>query len=176
MTRRKAPANAAITRSLGALFIFALGASVSPALAATGADASCDQSAESPPLPEPTTDALSLEVVEHAVSDHDVPGRMSVDGSAEAGGSGLDSSSEPPRVETLLRRIFDETQIRTPGLPESEDVKERNAPMATDNPESADSASAEFGDAQDAAPGPRLPGISSDELLRFKRQMYRTDI
>lgn len=176
MTHRKAPANTAITRGLGALLIFALGASVNPVFAATGADASCDQSAEAPTLPEPRAGALSLEVVEHTVSSHDAPGRLSVDGSAESGGSGLEPVPEPPGVEALLRRIFDETQIRAPGLAEAEDVDERNAPMAIDKSDSADSASAESDDGEDASPGPRLPGISSDEFLRFKRQMYRTDI
>jgi hypothetical protein len=146
---------------------------VSPALAATGANASCDQSAESPKLPEPSSGALTFEVVEHTVSGHDAPGRLSVDGSAEPGGSGLQPDSGPPRVETLLRRIFDETQLRTPVLPEAEDPEERTEPMAIDKSDSTDS---ETGDGQDATPGPRLPGVSRDDLVRFQRQMYRTDI
>ena len=174
MTHRKAQANTAIVRGLGALLVLALGASVSPALAATGTN--CDQAAESPPLPEPGTGALNFEVVEHAISGHEAPGRLSVDGSAESGGSGLETDPGPPRVETLLRRIFDETQLRAPDFLESDEPEERNAPMAIDKPESVNSTSAAPGEAEDVVPGPRLPGISRDELLRFKRQMYRTDI
>ena len=171
MTHRKAQGSTALIRGLGALLVIALGASLSPALAATGTN--CDQGAESPPLPEPGTGALSFEVVEHTVSSHDAPGRLSVDGSAEPGGSSLEPEQGPPRVETLLRRIFDETRLRAPALTESE---ERIAPMAIDKLDSANSTSAESGEVQDAEPGPHLPGVSRDELLRFKRQMYRTDI
>jgi hypothetical protein len=117
-----------------------------------------------------------LEVVEHTVSGHDAPGRLSVDGSTEPGGSGLEPDPGPPKIEALLRRIFDETQIRAPDVSESEVREDRNAPMAIDKSESAESTSAGSGTVEDAAPGPRLPGVSSDELLRFKRQMYRTDI
>jgi hypothetical protein len=152
----------------------ALSAVVGPALAATGTN--CDQAAESLPLPEPGTDALTFEVVEYTVSDHDAPGRLSVDGSDESGGSGLETDPGPPRVETLLRRIFDETQLRAPDLAEADEPEERHAPMVIDKPESVNSSSAAPDQAESAVPGPHLPGVSHDEFLRFKRQMYRTDI
>ena len=62
-------------------------------------------------------------------------------------------------------------RLRQPEVPE-----ERSAPFAVDKSENGDDKAATDpgDDAVDVAP--RLPGVSADELLRLKQQMYRTDI
>jgi hypothetical protein len=105
-----------------------------------------------------------------------VPGQTSVDSAIEPGGSSTPSTDERPRVETLLRRIFDEPQLRTPEIPETAESDERSAPFVVDKPEKVEKPAASVPDAETSDVAPRLPGVSSDELLRFKQQMYRTDI
>ncbi|MGI9249419.1 MAG: hypothetical protein ACR2QI_10410 [Woeseiaceae bacterium] len=56
-----------------------------------------------------------------------------------------------PRVEAVLRKVFEDSA--TP-LADSEQPDEDDAPTMKS----------------------RLPGVSDDELSRYKRQMYRTDI
>jgi hypothetical protein len=139
-------------------------------------DARCDRSAESPSLPEASEGTLSIEVVDHTAAGHDVPGRLSIDGSKEDGGTGLEPDPGTPRVETLLRRIFDDTQLRTPALSESAETDERSAPLAIDESESADAPVSESTDPENGAAETVVPSVSRDDLVRFKRQMYRTDI
>jgi hypothetical protein len=165
------------TSGLRALLLLAPAAFMSPALAATGADTRCDPAAESAGLPEAAVGSLTIEVVEHNASSQVTPGQLSVDGSVNDGGSGLEPDPRPPEVETLLRRIFDETQLGARGLPEPEDSDARAAPLANEKAETHDAPASESTDAEiDPAAAPRLPGVFGDDLVRFKRQMYRTDI
>jgi hypothetical protein len=156
--------------------LLALGTSTNPALAATSADTRCDQSAESPALPDVRAGNLTLEVVDHAVSEPAVPGRISVDSAIEPGGSSNPSVDDRPRVETLLRRIFDEPQLRAPEVPATEELDKRSAPFVVEKPEKAEKPAATVPEVEATDVAPRLPGVSSDDALRFKQQMYRTDI
>ena len=177
MTHRMAPRRTERLCGLNALLLLALSASMSPALAATGADTRCDQSVDSPQMPDVRNSNLTLEVVDHAVPNSAAPGQVSVDSAIEDGGSKVPSAiNDPPRVETLLRRIFNEPQLRAPEAPPAEEADERSAPFAVDKSENGEETkSTVTGDeASDVAPG--LPGVSGDELVRFKQQMYRTDI
>ena len=175
MTYRIAPRSIERLSGLGAA-LFALGFALSPALAATGADTRCDQSVDSAQMPDAHNNNLTLEVVDHMATDSLAAGQLSIDSALEDGGSAAPSTDDPPRVEALLRKIFDETQLYTPEVSSPEDVDERSAPLAvnkTDNgEEQTPSGSRDV--ANEIAP--RLPGVSGDELLRFKQQMYRTDI
>ena len=176
MVHRMAPRRMERLSGLSALLLLALGTTTSPALAATSADTRCDQSAKSPALADVPRANLTLEVVDHGVSESVVPGQTSVDSAIEPGGSSTPSTDERPRVETLLRRIFDEPQLRTPEIPETAESDERSAPFVVDKPEKVEKPAASVPDAETSDVAPRLPGVSSDELLRFKQQMYRTDI
>jgi hypothetical protein len=171
MVHRMAPRRTGRFSGMSALLL-AVGVSTSPALAATSADSRCDQSAESPALPDVRPGDLSLEVVDHSVT----PGQTSVDSAIEPGGSSNAPANERPRVETLLRRIFDEPQLRAPEVPETEEADTRSAPFAVDKPENAEKPTTTVPGDKDSEPSPHLPGVSSDDVLRFKRQMYRTDI
>ena len=176
MTHRKAPRSTERLSGLSALLVFALGSAMSPASAATGADTRCDQSVDSPQMPDVRNSNLTLEVVDHGVTESVTPGQLSIDSAVEDGGNAIPSVDDRPRVETLLRRIFDEPQLRAPEIAPAEEAEERSAPFAVDKSENGDDkASSNPGDdANDVAP--RLPGVSGNELLRFKQQMYRTDI
>lgn len=176
MTHRKAPGCTETLNGLSALLLLALGTSMSPALAATSADTRCDQSVGSPEIPIVHHRNLTLEVVDHGSTSAVEPGQLSVDGAIEDGGSKVPAVDERPRVETLLRRIFDEPQLRTTEAPPAEDADGRSVPFAVDKSENVEkpAATAPEDEASDIAPS--LPGVSSDELLRLKQQMYRTDI
>ena len=176
MTHRKAPRSIERLSGLSALLVFALGFAMSPALAATGADTRCDQSVDSPQMPDVRNSNLTIEVVDHGATESVAPGQLSIDRAREDGGTATPSVDDRPRVETLLRRIFDEPQLRTPELAPAEEAEERSAPFAVDKSENGEekASTAPGDDASDVAP--RLPGVSGDELLRFKQQMYRTDI
>lgn len=149
---------------------------MSPALAATGADTRCDPSAEAPQLPEAMPGTLTIEVVEHSSASPVTPGQLSLDGSTDEGGSGLEADPGPPQVETLLRRIFDERQLRAPDPAEDDEPDTRTAPMAIDKSEAAEPPGSGAAKSKIDSAAPRIPGISGDDLVRFKRQMYRTDI
>ena len=176
MTHRLAPRPTERLSGLSALLLLALGSAMSPALAATGADARCDQSVDSPQMSDVRDSKLTLEVVDHGVTKSVAPGQLSIDSAIEDGGATIHSADDPPRVETLLRRIFDEPQLRAPEGTPAEEADERSAPFAVDKSENGEdkTPAGPRNEANDAAP--RLPGVSGDELLRFKQQMYRTDI
>ena len=154
----------------------ALGSAMSPALAATGADTRCDQSVDSPQMTDVRSSNLTLEVVDHGATESVTPGQLSIDSAVEDGGATIPSVDDRPRVETLLRRIFDEPQLRTREIAPAEEVDERSAPFAVDKSDNGEekTSTTSGDDANDIAP--RLPGADGDELLRFKQQMYRTDI
>jgi len=173
LTHRMAPRRIEPLSGLSALLLLVLGTSMSPALAATSVDSRCDQSAESPAMPDVRTNHLILEVVDHGESQSSVPGHLSVDSANEAGGSSNPSSIDPPGVESLLRRLFDEPQLRTPEVSTVQEADERGAPLAVDKSDNVEkpASTVSGNEASDEA-----PGVPSDELLRFKQQMYRTDI
>lgn len=176
MTHRKAPRSTEQLSGLSALLVVALGSVTSPALAATGADTRCDQSVASPQMTDVRSSNLTVEVVDHGATESVTPGQLSIDSAIEDGGTTIPSVDDRPRVETLLRRIFDEPQLRTPEIAPAEEVDERSAPFAVDKSDNGEekTPTGSGDDASDIAP--RLPGVSGDELLRFKQQMYRTDI
>lgn len=176
LTHRMAPRRIDPLSGLSALLLLALGTSMSPALAATNADSRRDQSAESPAMSDVRTNHLILEVVDHGESQSAAPGQLSVDSAIEAGGSVNSSTIEPPRVESLLRRIFDEPQLRTPEISTVEEADERSAPLAVDKSDNIEKPASAVPGKEASNAAPRMPGVSSDELLRFKQQMYRTDI
>lgn len=177
MTHRKAPACTAIASGFRALLLLLPGAFCGSALAATGADTRCDQAAGPPQLPVATVGNLTIEVVEHNASRRLAPGQFAVDGSLNDGGSGLEADPARPQVDALLRRIFDETQHRSPGRSDAEEYDAQRAPLANDGTDTHDAQVSESTDAEiEPTTAPRLPGVFDDHMVRFKRQMYRTDI
>ena len=89
-----------------------------------------------------------------------------------------------PRVETILREIFDESvpedheaAAATPiSSPHAAPLAELTAPDLLDKSRSIDDA--EIRDDERGVNGvnTRVPGVSEDDLARYRRQMFRTDI
>jgi hypothetical protein len=124
------------------------------------------------PLMSPTEgDGLSIQVIDHGSATAAAADELATDdtGADPAGGS------KGPRVETMLRRIFDEARARQPGLSEPEIVEDGAAPFAVDKTDSMEEPAAAL-EAEPADSAAELSGFSADELLRYREQMFRTDI
>ena len=151
--------------ALSTLALFVLAAWSSSALAATGAETRCDQSVLSVDMPDESHSGLAIDVVDHGPARSS--GVIEQDPADDASG---------PQVEILLRRIFDEPQLRPVDADESENVEEMTAPLAVDQVETVEEAAKKANSDESSNTSADLPGVSADDLLRFKRQMYRTDI
>lgn len=146
-----------------------------PVLASSGIDPVCD---DSDPLTS-LADELITEAVDHAPSVGSTSMRLGI----------VDQSpprlaSATPRVDRILRQIFDETP---PDNADSGDAAARStaAPLVElKTPDLIDEARDRF---RRAAPesqtdvptplvDPRFPGLSDADAERYRRQMYRTDI
>ena len=149
------------------LALLSLAAWSGSAVAATGAETRCDQSVRSADMPDTRASGLKIEVVDHG------PARSS--GVIEEDPSDADDAAGP-KVEVLLRRIFDEPQLRPVDAEESEDIDGVTAPLAVDQVETVEEAAKKANSDEATKTSADLPGVSADDLLRFKRQMYRTDI
>jgi len=165
-----------IISGLSALALLAIGGAwTNTAFASTGADARCDQSVDLPRLLDIPAEKLTIEVVDHGTSRAVAVGELSVD-DLIVGDDAANPLDIRPRVDVLLRKIFDEPQLGTLQAPQAEDVDARHVPLAVDKTENGEEAAAtvDSGDGSDRATA--LPGVSDDDLMRFKQQMYRTDI
>jgi hypothetical protein len=153
---------------MSAAIVLVAAAMAHPSLAATGTDARCDQSMDTPPM-SPTDDGnLAIQVIDHGTATAAAVQTVPVEETAA-------DSPKGPRVEIMLRRIFDEARARQPGLPEPDVEHDRSAPLAVDKTDGVEEPTAVL-EAEPADSGAELPGFSSDELLRYRQQMFRTDI
>ena len=59
---------------------------------------------------------------------------------------------------------------------DSDEVDEMAAPLAAEQGETIEEAATKADSEESAETSARLPGVSEDDLMRFKRQMYRKDI
>ena len=164
MRFRQTPRNTKVISGLSALALMALGAAwMNPAFASAGAETRCDQSVDAPQLLNIPAEKLTIEVVDHGAASSLAAGDSSVDDPIDYNDTAANPLDVRPRVEIMLRRIFDEPQLRSPESPQTEDVDARHAPLTVEGSDSNAVTTA-------------LPGIAGDDLVRFKRQMYRTDI
>ena len=154
--------------------VLALAAWVHPAFSATGTDARCDQSPDAPEMSISDDGKLALRIIGHGTTS-----TAADDLALEAAHAdpSADTASYPagPRVDVMLRRIFDEARVPRPSPSEPQKTGKLSAPLAVDKTEKVDDASAvlEFDPADSTA---EFPGFSPDELSRYRQQMYRTDI
>lgn len=97
------------------------------------------------------------------------------------------SVSMAPRVETILREIFDErvpegqeaADATAVSSPNAAPLAELTAPGLREKSRDIDtSAESKIRDADKDVTGvsTNVPGLSSDELSRYRREMFRTDI
>lgn len=151
-----------------------LGLASAPALAASGINPLCD---EEQTLPAPP-DELTIDTVDHVPIIDAATSRLGiVDQSPPA------LASATPRVDRILRQIFDETP---PADESGESVALSTAAPLVEltTPDLVDDASDEFrpespesqGDLPPPLVDPRFPGLSDADAERYRRQMFRTDI
>ena len=123
-------------------------------------------------MPVPSPGKLTIDVVNHGPTD-EIDVAPTIDESyEEESATGRPSS----RVEYLLRKIFDEPQLRTIDAEELQESDEITAPLAVDKTEAVDESASDSNSEEISPNAAGLPGVSEDDLARFKQQMYRTDI
>ena len=175
MTTRQAPRRGTASSRLCAAALLVLGAWVHPALSATGSDASCDQPLVGPPMSIEDNRRLPLEVIDHGPNVTAAAGDVSLEDTLNEPGTEMAPGPAGPRVDIILRRIFDEARARQPDLSEPEQPGDLSAPLAVDKSENLEESSAGL-ETDTIDSGAELPGFTADELHRYRQQMYRTDI
>ena len=149
MTIQQAPRRRVAPSLLSALTVLALGVWTHPAFSATGTDARCDQSLDSPSMSIADNRKLPLQVIDHGAT-----------GTAAAGDISFDDTDVDPT---------------TKALPGPEQTADLSPPLVVDQSKSIEDPAA--GLEADPVDSPAaLPGFSADELHRYRKQMYRTDI
>ena len=177
MRFRQTPRNTDVISGLSALALMALGGAwMNPAFASAGAETRCDQSVDSPQLLNIPAENLTIKVVDHGAASSLAAGDSSVDDPIDDDDTAANPLDVRPRVEIMLRRIFDEPQLRAPETPQTEDVDARHAPLTVDKSNNGEENAATVEGSDSNAVTTALPGVTGDDLVRFKRQMYRTDI
>ncbi len=173
MTSERAPRrNVAPTLSSAVLALVVV-ACIHPALAATGTDARCGRSIDSPSLAVPDDDRLSLQVLGHTTDTAADPGNVSpmepdLEPGDEPGAGAVDS-----RIAAVLRRTAREAHW---GRPQPEQSEGQGLPLVADKAERAEEP-ARMLDSEQAEAAAARTGFADDDLLRhLQRQMYRTDI
>lgn len=147
-----------------------LGLSCAPALASSGYSSICEK--------------LSIEPVDLATSSTIDPSARIETESFEAAESQPAANPLTPRTETILRQIFDETpaddqETIEPSAvtsPNAAPIAELAAPVIREQTQNIESNDARTGESESEPADARLPGVNDDDLLRFRRHMYRTDI
>ena len=154
--------------------MLALGAWTHPAFSATGTDARCDQSLDSPSMSIADNRKLPLQVIDHGATGTAAAGDISFDD------TDVDPTTTPPgptgaRVDIILKQILEEARARQPKLSGPEQTADLSPPLVVDPSKSIEEQAA--GLEADPVDSPAaLPGFSADELHRYRKQMYRTDI
>jgi hypothetical protein len=153
-----------------------------PAFSA-GSDVLCTQSTSVRITLDIPVDELAVRFVDLGTATS-VPGEDSLPGMLDDLASRAPSVSTTLRVERILREIFDES---VPADHEATDATPSSAPNAAPLAEltapdlrekSRDIGESRIRDADDDVTGvtSSIPGLSEDELARYRRQMLRTDI
>ena len=118
---------------------------------------------------------LPMPSIDHAAASRVTPDALPLDDPATEAATDAARPPTGPRVDIMLRRIFDEAQARQPRLQPPQENDEFNAPLAVDKSDTAEDPPGGLqADPADAVA--ELPGFGADELLRYRQQMYRTDI
>jgi hypothetical protein len=175
LAHKQAPERNVARLRLSAILLLALGAWVHPALSATGADARCDQRLDAPPMSAADNGKLAIQVLDHGTDT--TVSRDDISREAAAVVPALEPYGRPggPKVDVMLRRVIDDTQLQQSPLSETEQVDDESAPLAIGKTEAIEEpATALDNDQSDFTA--ELPGFSGDELLRYREQMFRKDI
>lgn len=159
---RKAPRNSSFAAST--MLLMSLGVFAGPAVAATSDQLPCDQSTA------PTLRIERNELVSTVISHN-----ASVD--SESTHTENSRNFLTPRAEAAIRDAFKKSDA-VDVTPSSTDVASATLPSPLVGTSSKPAASEEADRDVDteSAMNTKLPGISDEDLVRYKKQMYRRDI
>jgi hypothetical protein len=175
LTRKQAPRSTAAPSLLSAVFVLVLGAWIHPVLAATTADARCDSPADTLPMSIADENKLAIRVLGHGTPASATPDAVVLDDTVIETLPNDSGSPAGPRVDIILRRIIDEAQLRQPKLPKPEQAGNLGPPLAGDKSETVEE-SATLPETSPVDAVQERPRFPADDLLRYRQQMYRTDI
>jgi hypothetical protein len=183
VTSRLAPPGNTALNAISTIALLLIAAWSAPALASSGLGVNCDRSNSNPQVPDIATAALTVKPVVHGI--------------ATASG---DTPIEPistraldltPRAEVILGRVFEredkplqstsdvvhvdlvqvDSSTSSPPLASTDTTPDADTQRNNSRAESVTTHEPEISSVET-----RLPGVSDADLLRFRRQMYRTDI
>ena len=173
MTIQQAPRGKVAQRLLSAAVALVLCAWTYPSLAATSTDSRSERPLDAPPMSLPAERKLPMPAIDHASGV--TPVALPSDETASETAADAAAPQTGPRVDIMLRRIFDEAQARQPRLQPPRENDDFTAPLAVDKSETLEDPPGVL-EADPADAAAELPGFGADELLRYRQQMYRTDI
>lgn len=131
---------------LNSIAVLLLGVSSASALASNSFETQCNEAADELPAVEIPTPSLTIEVVDHGLTS------ATADMNAPTAEPGNESVAAAAMAVVIS------------------EASTENAAEEVSAEEAANS------DAEPPGTALRLPGVSDSDLLRFRRQMYRTDI
>ena len=175
MTIQQAPRGKVAQRLVSATTALVLVAWTCPALAATATETRSDQPMDAAPMPLSADRKLPIQVIRRGPASAVETESPPLDDSAAENTPTAAERPKGPRVEIMLRRIFEEAQARQPKLQQPHEDDNFNAPFAVDKSEDLEDPPGLL-EADPAKATTRFPGFGDDELLRYRQQMYRTDI
>lgn len=174
MTGKQAPRLDVARARPGAAIALAILACAHPALAATGTDARCDPSMDTRPMSPADETELAIETVDHGTAIALAADALSLD-EPDTAVTPAGKSSLRPRVELMLREKLDQSVAHTPLPSKSGEAVDRGMSLAVDETENGERPSPVV-EAEPAETTAELPGLSRDDLVRYRQQMYRRDI
>jgi len=160
-----------------------------PAFASTGYNVACDRAVTSAPTLDIPVQSLTLRHVDLGAAAskraEDVLQETADDAFALA--ARAPSVSTAPRVERILREIFDEsapldqedsdaTPISSPNAASLRELTEDGLREKSRSLDVPDESGIQEAGTESPSANARVPGIPEDELARYRRQMFRTDI
>ena len=175
MTIQQAPRGKVAQRLLIATAALVLCAWIDPVLAATGTDSRSHPPLDAPPLSLPADRNLPMPGIDQDAASGVTPDATPRDDSAAEADADVPRPPSGPRVDVTLRRIFDEAQARQPRLRPPSENDDFTAPLAADKSDTLEDPPGVL-EANPADAAAELPGFGADEFLRYRQQMYRTDI
>jgi len=171
MFDRRKPSEAHITFAAAAALLVVTGILSTPALAAKSSLLPCREASEA--TLHVHVNALTTEVVSHTATES-VLGK---DASLEAVKVVSSSSLLAPRAEAAIRDAFKESiKLSGSSIKASLNQSSLSDPMAGAKSQTETAPEDDVQDDADIGMNTKLPGVSDEDLSRFKKQMYRRDI
>jgi len=152
--------------------VLLLGFCCVPVFAASGID--CDRATARPKSLDISNPDLTINVADHGMTSETIDDTSAIEPIERSRALAPEMA---PRADTILRRIFDESyssaeldELEPASATDAKSIAELALPSKSRDP------SADASDSDLPSLDADLPGISDDETLRYRRQMFRTDI